>query len=363
MVSLSDVLASNAQISSTLPKRLVAVFAGATTGIGEATLKAFVKYAVEPRIYLFARNPTSAARVLAECRQLNSSAEYEFIKVDLSSVKETDVACGEIKRREKLVNLMVLSAGELILDWTRKLNPCCTVRVTLRQTTATSEGLNPLLAASTYTRIRIAQQLLPLLETAAHTTSLARVLDVAAGTKEGEVNTSDIASLHTPLHRLRPQLASMHTLAWEALAQQAPTVSFVHEFPDAVYTSLHKDVSSFLTLLFALAVEVIHALLGRWLFVPIEESGERHVFLATSGQYKPREGKASGVPLVKEKDCGTGSDGVVGSGTYSVDWDGEGPTKSSEIALKVLRQKGVREIVWGHFTTEFDRISSRGQST
>jgi hypothetical protein len=145
------------------------------------------------------------------------------------------------------------------------------------------------------------------------------------------------------------------------LAQQAPTVSFVHEFPDAVYTSLHKNVSGFLALLISFAIEVVYALLGRWLFVPIEESGERHVFLATSGRYKPREGKASGVPLAKEKDCVMGSDGVVGSGTYSVDWDGEGPTRGSKIALKVQREKGVREIVWGHFTTEFDRISGRGR--
>jgi hypothetical protein len=230
----------------------------------------------------------------------------------------------------------------------------------LKRTIVTSEGLNSFLAASTYTRVRITQQLLPLLETAAQTTSLARVLDIAGGTKEGEVDTSDIAALRIPFHRLRPHLTSIHTLAWEALAQQAPTVSFIHEFPGAVYTSLHKNISGFLTLLFAFAIEVIHALLGRWLFVPIGESGERHVFLATSGRFKPREGEASGVPLAKSRDCGTGSDGVVGSGTYSVDWDGEGPTKGSKIVLKALRQRGVHEIVWGHFMAEFDRISGRG---
>lgn len=152
----------------------------------------------------------------------------------------------------------------------------------------------------------------------------------------------------------------MHTFAWEALAQQAPEVSFVHGFPGAVYTSLHKDTSGFLAMLFALAIEVIYALLGRWLFVPIEEVGERHVFLATSGRYKSREGKASGIPLGKGMDYGTGSDSVVGSGVYSVDWDGEGPTKGSAMALKVERQKGVREIVWAHFRTEFDRIGGGG---
>jgi NADP-dependent 3-hydroxy acid dehydrogenase YdfG len=121
MVFLPDILASNAQISSTLPKQLIAVFAGATSGIGEVTLKTFVKYAKEPRIYLLARNPASAERVIAECRELNPSADYRFIKVDLSSIKETDHACDEVKRKEELVNLVVLSAGALTSDRTRKL--------------------------------------------------------------------------------------------------------------------------------------------------------------------------------------------------------------------------------------------------
>jgi len=120
MVSFTDVLASNAQIPSTLPKQLVAVFAGATSGIGEATLKSLLKYAVEPRIYLIARNQASAERVIAECRQINPRGEYVFIQADLSSIRETDRACEQIKRREKLVNLAFLSAGQLNLDKKRE---------------------------------------------------------------------------------------------------------------------------------------------------------------------------------------------------------------------------------------------------
>ena len=123
MVSLIDVVASNAQIPTALPKHLVAVFAGATSGIGEITLKTFVKYAVEPRIYLLARNPESAHRVIAECRQLNPQAQYEFIKVDLSSINATDRACQEVKSKEKVINLAMLSAGELSLDGRRKQLP------------------------------------------------------------------------------------------------------------------------------------------------------------------------------------------------------------------------------------------------
>lgn len=43
-----------------------------------------------------------------------------FIKADLSLVKETDHACAQVKNSEKLVNLVVLSAGEISFDRGRK---------------------------------------------------------------------------------------------------------------------------------------------------------------------------------------------------------------------------------------------------
>ncbi|KAH7355478.1 hypothetical protein BKA66DRAFT_430165 [Pyrenochaeta sp. MPI-SDFR-AT-0127] len=339
MVSLSDVLASNAQITTTLPKGLVAVLAGATNGIGEITLKTLVKYATAPRVYLFARNPASAERVIVECRQLNPQGQYTFIKADLSLIKDADRACEEVKRKEKLVNLVVLSAGELSLQ--RNLTP---------------EGLLDLLASSTYTRIRIAQNLLPLLSTAARTTALARVINVAAAGKEGDMITSDIGALNIPLYRIRPHLASLHTLALEKLAEQAPDVSFLHDFPGAVYTNLHKNAAGFVGFLFRVFFTTVHTLLGNWMFVPIEECGERHVFFATSGRYPPREGKAIGVPQIGGA-IARGSDGNSHSGVYSVGWDGEGPAKGAELALKELRKKGVPDLVWDHFIGEFERVS------
>ena len=221
--------------------------------------------------------------------------------------------------------------------------------------TVTPEGLHYFLAASTYSRIRIAQQLLPLLITASKTTPLARVIDVAGGTKEGDIDLSDLQALKLSLPRLRPHLTSMHTLAWETLVQQAPTVSFVHDFPGSVYTELHKGGSRWFERTLGVVFEIFYFLLGRWLFVPIEECGERHVFLATSGRYKPKEGQAVGVALVDGIEDGIGSDGEVGSGVYSVDWDGEGPGETAEHALKGLRKKGVREIVWDHYEAQFEK--------
>ncbi|KAF2821449.1 hydrogenase/reductase-like protein [Ophiobolus disseminans] len=344
MVALSDVLASNAQIQSNLPKGLIAIFAGATSGIGEVTLKTFVRYAVEPRIYIIARNQTAAERVIAECRQINAKGQYEFIYADLMLIKETDRACEQIKRKEKLVNLVVLSAGQFIFD--RK---------------PTSEGLNALLATGCYSRFRIAQQLLPLLTAAASTTPLARVVNVSSGTYEGDVVTSDMQvqnlSFTKAFSEMKPHVASIATLYLEALADQAPTVSFVHDFPGPVYSNLHKNAIGVFGLLIRVITEVIYAFLGRWLFVPIEESGERHVYFATSKNYRPRAGTAVGMAL-EGVNAAEGSDGLVGSGVYSINWDGEKRTEASVSALKKLRAKGVKEIVWDHVTGEFDRITA-----
>ncbi|KAH7063862.1 hypothetical protein BKA63DRAFT_497142 [Paraphoma chrysanthemicola] len=338
MVSLKDVIASNGLIPTTLPKRLVAIFAGATTGIGESTLKTFVKYAVEPRIYLFARSPDSAARVIAACRQINPQGEYEFVKVDLSLIRETDAACEHVKSKEKLVNLLFLSAGEVSFNRTR-----------------TSEGLNLFLAASTYTRMRIVQNFLEPLKKAGETTGLARVVNVAGAGTEGKIDTSDIEAFKIPFTQLRPQLVSMHTLALESLAEHAPNVSFVHDYPGAVYTDLHKGAGGAMGWLMYFLLEGIHALLGRWLFVPIEESGERHIYLATSGRYAPHDGHEMGISQEKSTAL-RGSNGERGSGVYSVGWDGEGPAERSLVALKGLRANGVKELVWNHMKTEFDRI-------
>lgn len=55
-----------------------------------------------------------------------------------------------------------------------------------------------------------------------------------------------------------------------------------------------------------------------------------------------------------------GSDGVIGSGVYSISWDGEGPTERPIGVLEGLRKDGVRDLAWEHFVGEFDRVSGEG---
>jgi NADP-dependent 3-hydroxy acid dehydrogenase YdfG len=118
MVPLPVVKASNALISSTLSPGLVAIFVGGTSGIGETTLKQFVKSTagLSPHAYIIGRNEANAKRITAECQQLNPSGSYEFLKGDVSLIKVVDQLCERIKQKEKFVNVLFLSAGDAVLD-------------------------------------------------------------------------------------------------------------------------------------------------------------------------------------------------------------------------------------------------------
>jgi NADP-dependent 3-hydroxy acid dehydrogenase YdfG len=114
MVSLSDVQSSDSRIASSLPPGLVAVFVGATSGIGEATLKQFATHARQPRVYFVGRSQEAGDRITAECKALNSEGEYIFVKADVSLIRVVDDVCRDIKSKETAVNLLFLSTGTMV---------------------------------------------------------------------------------------------------------------------------------------------------------------------------------------------------------------------------------------------------------
>lgn len=116
MVPLSQIQQSNSLISINIPSRLVAVFVGATSGIGALTLKTFTKYTLQPRIYIIGRSQQSADHVISDCQTLNPSGEYNFIKSDVSLIRNVDKVCQQIKEKEKTINLLFLSQGAAVFD-------------------------------------------------------------------------------------------------------------------------------------------------------------------------------------------------------------------------------------------------------
>ncbi|KAJ5136498.1 hypothetical protein N7448_005052 [Penicillium atrosanguineum] len=329
MVTLSEVQASNAQIATALPPGLVAVFVGGTNGIGEAALLEFARHARQPRVYFVGRSQEAGDRIAAECRDLNPDGEFTFIKADLSLMRNVDDVCQAIKSKENAINLLFLSCGVAMTG------------------VDTSEGLHIMLAVGYYARARFTINLLPLLRQA---TGLRRVVTVLAGGHDGPVYPDDFQAQRMSIFSLRGQVASMTDLILEGIAEQAPEVSFVHDYPGTVKTGIGRDANTLLVRIVSWIVPVI----GMFLYIPIKESGERHLFFATSDKYPPRTGDLAGVPSggVSVAD---GIDGKSGSGVYSIHWDGESVAKVVEL-LRGMREKGMAQQVWDHTQGEFKRI-------
>jgi len=234
-----------------------------------------------------------------------------------------------------------------------------------------------------YARLRFIVNLLPQLQRA---TGLRRVVSVLAGTKEGPVQTDDMQVRRMSVLRARGHAASLTTLALEEAAQRsaatistsgAGPVSFVHAYPGFVRTPLgRKDVSG-ATATALVAVNAVLGILGPLIYIPIEESGERHVFLATSARFRAATGggssgdgtkeadgetispslPADGVPLPAGVAVARGTDGKPGSGAYSVDKDGESAPPKVEQFLERLRKDGTAEKVWADLEEQFVRIT------
>jgi len=124
MVTLAEVRSSNSRIPSTLPE-LVAVFVGATNGIGETSLRQFAKYARNPRVYFIGRSQEAGDRIAAECKTLNPDGVFTFIKADVSLIHIVDDVCRDIKAKEKSINLLFLSCGTMVVHTSTPLNDAC----------------------------------------------------------------------------------------------------------------------------------------------------------------------------------------------------------------------------------------------
>lgn len=144
----------------------------------------------------------------------------------------------------------------------------------------------------------------------------------------------------------------MISLGLEAVAETAPGISFVHEFPGTVKTALFDRTTGIL----GVVMRSFFMLFGRWIGVPIDECGERHLYLATSARYPPATGECLSVPVGTEVEVAQGTSGQIGSGVYSVLWDCENSPPSVIKLLSMYRDKGMMEEIWKHTESEFSRI-------
>jgi len=216
----------------------------------------------------------------------------------------------------------------------------------------TSEGLHLALSLILHARNRFIVNLLPLLQQG---NGLRRVITVAAGGKEGPIDANDFEGWNVPFLKTRGHVTSLITLSLEAIASKAPQVSFIHDFPGPVRSGLGRDAKGVIMFL----MKMVFAIIGPFIYIPTEESGERHLFVATSARYPPGiEGdEGSGVPLDGGIGVARGTDGKEGSGVYSVGWDGESAGLKVESLLDAYRKEGMVAKVWKYIEDDYVRIT------
>jgi hypothetical protein len=196
-----------------------------------------------------------------------------------------------------------------------------------------------LAALNYYCRVRFIQNLLPLVQQAP---GLRRVVTVGGGGHEGNLDPDDFQALRVPVPDLREYLTTLVTLGLENVARDAPEVSIVHNYPGTVKTPLLDSMPD----------EVLRTLT----FLPLEECGERQVFMATSAKYPPVSGQNAGIPLVDGVNVAIGTTGDEGRGVYSVGVDCESASPTVREKLAGLRNRGILGEVWRHTQGEFNRI-------
>lgn len=266
MVALKVINENNTSLLARIPNP-IAVFVGATNGIGLSTLKALLIHTVSPIIYIIGRSEKNLTSLIeAQLQPLNTNAKFHpIIAKDLTLISSAEDAVQQILSTPglKRIDLLIMSPG--FLDFSRQLSP---------------EGIDRLTSIRYYARTRILTALLPLLRAS----DSPRVLSVLAGGQEGQLWPEDwTMEKHWGVANAGGASGSLTTFMFEALKARAENekIEFVHLFPGLVRgTGLRLE-----------GLGVVGGFLLRWIVLPIvlrvagysvEEAGERVLFAATN---------------------------------------------------------------------------------
>lgn len=221
----------------------------------------------------------------------------------------------------------------------------------------TAEGLDFAAALRVYSRTRIISNFIPQLEAA---TGIRRVVNVSTGTNERAIDFDDFQLLHGggggSLGRQRAHNSSIISLTNIYWADQAPTVSFIHDDPGHVRSGIGRGTTGILRAAFV----VINALGPLFFFKPEKESGARHLYYLTSARYKAREGVDESVPLEDDVATARGVDGVAGSGVYSCDAENDEASERVQDVLARHRKEGAVERVWKQIQADTEAVLKSG---
>ncbi len=106
MVTITEIRKSNASFAAQGHSNFVCVFAGATAGIGAATLREMVGLLHSSTFYILGRNPSRYQEKLDELRKINPSNKIIFVETQIALISEIDATCEKIRAAEKKVDIV-----------------------------------------------------------------------------------------------------------------------------------------------------------------------------------------------------------------------------------------------------------------
>ena len=114
MVALPLVRESNSHLSTfSSLSNPVAVFVGATQGIGLSTLQQYASHTRAPKIYIVGRSEPVGVRIVDDLKARNAAGSYVFLQGQVSLLESVDEVCRDVKSREKRLDLLFMSPGFL----------------------------------------------------------------------------------------------------------------------------------------------------------------------------------------------------------------------------------------------------------
>lgn len=312
MVSLREIRAANASLKDHT-QIMTAVFTGATSGIGKATLQSFAKHIPQPTAIIVGRSQKAFAPELENLKSINPNGSFIFLEEDITLMKNIDSVSQRIVStlQEKNLNIdrLFMSQGYISFNG--------------RETNA--DGLDTSVSLRYYGRVRFAQNLLPYMQ------KDARVVAILAGGQEAKIIEDDLdLEKNYSVGNAMGHPASMLMLSLDAFAADSANAdkAFLHIFPGLVSTGLlSKSAKGVLGWFMRWIVEPV---LGAFVASKPEEIGERMLFYATTGEFA--------------------------KGSWSLDWDG---TPKENAVLKGYRERGFGDVVVEHNGRMFERAVSR----
>lgn len=111
MVNISKIRKSNASFAAQGHSGLVCVFAGATAGIGAATLREMVGLLHSSTFYILGRDPSRYGDKLDELKKIDPTNSIVFIETQVALISAIDAACKQISAAAEKVDIICMSPG------------------------------------------------------------------------------------------------------------------------------------------------------------------------------------------------------------------------------------------------------------